>query len=557
MTSAEVSPITIAAWERHAGRSLEPVELRRELAAGTLPEAFHAVAREAGERRAVSIEGESATYRELDELAGCVAAWLRSRGVRPGDRVVLCGPNSLPFVTAYLGILRAGAIAVLAGAELTERELAHLAGNSEAVAAFAAGDALGRLKSAGGPVETFVSLDGQSPPTLEEVAAGPDSSAPVPTGSDEIALVGYTSGTTGTPKGAALSHANVLASLRGIAIAWRWSPDDVLLHSLPMSHQHGLAGLGVTLLAGSQAVIQRGLDPGRLAGAARDEEATVLFSVPAIYERLCGELRDAALHREQGESSVSRSAFASLRLATSGSAPLPPELWNDAAELIGTEPLERYGTTESGLDVSNPIDGPRTPGAVGIPLPGVEMEVVDASGAVVPTGADGEVVVRGPQVLGGYWEQPTATRDAFLPGGWFRTGDLGRIDANDGYLSITGRLKELIISGGLNVYPREVELVLEQHPGVGRAAVVGVPSVRWGEAVVAFVVSEGASLDAAEVREHARELLAPYKMPKAVIETDTLPIDGFGKLRRGELLRMAAEIDLPGSFAEGRPPGDR
>jgi malonyl-CoA/methylmalonyl-CoA synthetase len=290
------------------------------------------------------------------------------------------------------------------------------------------------------------------------------------------------------------------------------------------------------------------LDPGRLVAAIRDESASILFSVPAVYERLVAASEGCGRNREGqpgvGQSPVTRaseSSFGSLRLATSGSAPLSTELWAQAAELIGSQPLERYGTTESGLDVSNPYDGPRKPGAVGIPLPGVEMRVVDSAGAELAADADGEVVVRGPQVFAGYWGDDRATRDSFYPQGWFRTGDVGRIDPDDGYLSITGRIKDLIISGGLNVYPKEVELVLEQHPGVERAAVVGVPSERWGEAVVAFVVPAGADVDGNELREHARELLAPYKTPKVVLSTDALPFDSFGKLRRSELAQLAAD----------------
>ncbi len=543
-------PAAIAAWERHAGASIDPHELRAALAAGSLPEAFHRTAVDAGEGLAVSIEGESASYRELDEAAGRIAAWLRSRGVDPGERVLLCGPNSLGFVVAYLGTLRAGAVVVLAGAEATERELGHMALHSGAVAGFAAGDAHGRVgavaKRTG--LDPLVALDLDVSPTLEEASAGPDLLPPPNVDGDEIAVIGYTSGTTGSPKGAALSHSNVLASLRGIVIAWRWSADDVLVHALPMSHQHGLAGLQVTLLAGSRAAIQRGLDPEALCAAFEREEATVLFSVPAVYERLlsAGDRRSGlAGAADPGHvAGIVGSQFASLRLATSGSAPLAPALWRRAAELIGSEPLERYGTTESGLDVSNPYDGPRKPGAVGLPLPGVEVQVVDAGGEAIEAGADGEVVVRGPQVLARYWADDRASRASFFPDRWFRTGDVGRIDPGDGYLSITGRIKDLIISGGMNVYPREVELVLETHPSVGRAAVVGVPSERWGEAVVAFVVPEGAGVDRDEVGAHAREMLAPYKCPKAVLETDALPFDEFGKLRRTELVETARkELD--------------
>jgi malonyl-CoA/methylmalonyl-CoA synthetase len=371
--------------------------------------------------------------------------------------VVLAGPGSLGLAVAYLGILRAEAVAVLGGADATERELSHLVSNSGAVAAFAGGDVCERLRALerAGLAPAVVSLDrGASGPTLEETLGSADVLPPPDHDGDRTAVLGYTSGTTGTPKGAELSHSNLLASLRGIMLAWRWRGDDVLVHALPLSHQHGLSGLQATLLAGARAVIHASLDPARLCKAIAAEHATVLFAVPAVYERLL-----------TWDGSAD---FSSLRLATCGSAPLSPRLWQKVAGLLGQEPLERYGTTETGLDVSNPYDGPRRPGSVGLPLPGIEVEVADESGRPVAVGKDGEIRLRGPHVCTGYWRDDEATRASFNRGGWFRTGDIGRVDAADGYLSITGRLKELIISGGLNVYPREVELVLEEHPSVER-----------------------------------------------------------------------------------------
>jgi malonyl-CoA/methylmalonyl-CoA synthetase len=312
-------------------------------------------------------------------------------------------------------------------------------------------------------------------------------------------------------------------------LAWRWRDDDVLVHSLPLSHQHGLTGVHATLLAGSRAVIQPSLDPARLSAAIAAERATVLFAVPALYERLIS---------WGGGGDIS-----SLRLATSGSAPLAPGLWERARKLIGREPVERYGTTESGLDASNPYDGPRRPGSVGIPLPGIEIAIADSEGKVLADGVDGEVLVRGPHVFDGYWRNDRATRQSFRPTGWFRTGDVGRLDPDDGYLSITGRLKEMIISGGLNVYPREVELVLEGHPAVGRAAVVGVPSQRWGEEVVAFIVpARGEKIDAEEIRSHARRLLAPHKCPKVVHQAEEVPVNALGKVLRPELVALAERL---------------
>jgi malonyl-CoA/methylmalonyl-CoA synthetase len=329
-----------------------------------------------------------------------------------------------------------------------------------------------------------------------------------------------------------LTHANLLSSIRGVMLAWRWQPDDVLVHALPLTHQHGLGGVHATLLAGSRAVIHTRFDPAALCAAIRAEWATVLFAVPAIYERLVA------------WEAVADADLSSLRLAVSGSAPLSPALAERVAALLGQLPLERYGSTEAGLDVSNPYEGPRRVGTVGLPLPGVELAIVDGTGALVPNGSDGEIVLRGPQVFSGYAGQPEATAAAFYPGGWFRSGDIGRVDPADGYLTITGRAKELIITGGLNVYPREVELALEEQPGIAQAAVVGVPSERWGEEVVAFLISRpGASVTLEAVIGAVRRRLAPYKCPKRVFVVDRFPRNDMGKVRRDELAQLAKEKD--------------
>jgi malonyl-CoA/methylmalonyl-CoA synthetase len=330
------------------------------------------------------------------------------------------------------------------------------------------------------------------------------------------AMLAYTSGTTGAPKGVPLTHANVLASTRGVVKAWRWTADDVLVHALPLSHQHGLSGVHLSLLCGSSAVVFSGFDPAALTGAIREHRATVLFAVPAMYERL---------HAWDG---IGDADLSSLRLAVSGSAPLPAALAERVAEWLGQPPLERYGSTEAGLDVSNVSDGPRRPGRVGWALPGIEVRL---------DGEDGEILVRGPQVFDGYWNRPEATAEALTADGWFRTGDLGRLDDDDASLEITGRSKELIISGGLNVYPREVEAALEDHPAVAQVAVAGVPSERWGEEVVAFVVPAG-DLDGDALIAHCRERLSAYKCPKRVVALDELPVNRMGKVQRDALAEM-------------------
>lgn len=492
------------------------------LEAGTIPAVAAATAARLPGKAALHLDSGWVTHGELDAACARTAGWLAGQGVAPGERVLLCGRNSRNLVTAYLAILRCGAVVVLANPVYTADELGHLVADSGAALAFADAPASQALRELGVRV---VPLEAELP------AAAP---APVAArGSGDVAMLAYTSGTTGVPKGVALSHGNLLASIRGVLLAWRWQEDDVLVHALPLSHQHGLGGVHATLVTGSSAVILDGFEPASLAAAARDHRATVLFAVPSIYRRLVAEPAAARTLRDAG-----------LRLAISGSAPLSPELADAVREHTGLVPLERYGSTEAGLDVSNPIDGPRKVGTVGLPLPGIELRLADESGADVAPGGEGEVLVRGPQVFSRYWNRPEATAAAFHDGGWFRTGDLGRLDA-DGYLSITGRIKELIITGGMNVYPREVELALERHPAVAAAAVAGLPSPRWGEQVTAWVVPEpGSEVDTVELLEHGRKLLAGYKCPKQVFLAESLPRNSMGKLQRRALVAAAAEPEV-------------
>jgi malonyl-CoA/methylmalonyl-CoA synthetase len=514
-----VDDATRQAWRRHLGEDADPDALRAELAAGTMGEAFAATAADRGDAPALEIDGAAVTHAELDDRAARVAGYLRSRSVSPGDRVLLCAPTSLDLVVAYLGVVRAGATAMPCDAALTAAELTHLLGDGEPVAAFVAADArerLARAEADARSVGTVVALggeaDGAAP--LDDALAG-DPIAPE--ANPGPAMLAYTSGTTGAPKGVPLTHANVLASTRGVVLAWRWSADDVLVHALPLSHQHGLSGVHLSLLTGSRAVIFSRFGPDVLCGAVRDRRATVVFAVPAMYERL------------DAWEGIGDADLGSLRVAVCGSAPLSAALAERVERWLGQVPLERYGSTEAGLDVSNAYDGPRRPGRVGWALPGIEMRL---------EGDQGEILVRGPQVFEGYWRRPDATAEALTPDGWFRTGDLGRIDPADGSLEISGRSKELIISGGLNVYPREVEAVLEEHPAVAGVAVAGVPSERWGEEVVAFVVPAG-ELDADGLIAHCRERLSAYKCPKRVVALDELPVNRMGKVRRDALADMA------------------
>jgi malonyl-CoA/methylmalonyl-CoA synthetase len=531
-----IAPGALEAWQRHLGREVDAGALREELVEGTLPRAFQETAAHVPERPALAVDDEAATHGELDRLAARVGGWLQARGLTPEERVILCGGNSLDFVVAYLGILRSGGVVVPAGASLTEPELRHLTQDSGAAYALAQGDALGRLTSISRedtPLREVVAIGeemGSDALSLQDIISEGEHLEPGDSSGDDVAMLAYTSGTTGRPKGVPLTHANLLSSMRAAMRAWQWEANDVLVHALPFSHQHGLGGVHMTLLAGSRAVFHSKFDPAKLCAAIGAERATILFAVPAMYEKLA---------EWEG---IEEADFSSLRLPIAGSSALSPALAHRLSADLGQNVLERYGSTESGLSVSNPYGGPRKFGSVGFPLPGTELSIVDEGGRTLEPGEDGEIVLRGPQVFSGYWNLPEATEEDFYAGGWFRTGDMGRVDPEDGYLTITGRLKEMIISGGLNIYPREVELALEEHATVDGAAVVGIPSERWGEEVVAFIVPAGeGGVDEGDLAAHARENLSAYKCPKGFFVVDDLPRNEMGKVLKDELVRMAGE----------------
>ncbi len=510
---------TLRAWMRHVGSGEVSRPTFEWLEGGTLPQQFAETAIRFPHRRALAFpqEGVEQTHGELDDAAGRLAGWLLTRNFVPGDRAILCGYNSLAFVIAYMAVLRAGGVVVLVDPALAAPELAHLVDDSGAVVAFADSASGATFR---GSVATVISLDEPLPKGLVAEPAAFDE--------DATAILAYTSGTTGTPKGVLLTHTNVLASVRAVTRSWRWTPDDVVFHALPLTHQHGLGGVNAALVTGSCATVMRSFDPGTFVASAVESRATVLLAVPAMYERLLG--------AGVGLEALMASRGGTLRLAVSGSAPLSQELFRRLADCLGEPVLERYGTTESGLDVSNPYDGPRLPGCIGLPLPGVEVRIVGPDGTSVRSGENGELLVRGPQVADAYWMNPQATVEAIDEDGWFRTGDIAQSDSDSGYVRITGRIKELIITGGYNVYPREVELVLETHPAVLEAAVAGVASDQWGEEVMAWIVPvAGGQLDTAELLAHAKARLASYKCPKQWAFVERLPRNSLGKLLRKEL----------------------
>ncbi|WP_428117670.1 class I adenylate-forming enzyme family protein [Candidatus Poriferisodalis sp.] len=466
-----------------------------------------------------------------------IAARLAAGGVEPGDRVLMSGPSSARLVAAHAALLAMGAVVVPLNGAYRASEVEGVVADCRPRAALIEGSV-----GAGVPQEWSQWIHDADSSVMVAAfdaaglrvgaATAPDdgllAQCAQRRGSDP-ALIGYTSGTTGQPKGAVLSHANLLASVRALELAWRWTPDDVLVLALPLFHMHGLGvGLHGTLTVGARAVLIPEFEPDTVFDAIDAHDATLFFGVPTMYSRLVASSRAAEL--------------SALRLCVSGSAPMPAELHDAVRRASAQHVVERYGMTETVMLVSNPHDGQRRAGTVGIPLPGVELrldrseserQASDETGvSTQPSASAREILVRGPNVFGGYWERPEANAESFEDG-WFRTGDLGSLDA-DGYLRIVGRAKELIISGGFNVYPREVEEVIAEHPDVTECAVGGEPDPEWGEVVVAYVVAER-DFDDDELKDFVGERLAFYKRPRRTHRRAALPRNALGKLQRHEL----------------------
>ncbi len=428
---------------------------------------------------------------------------LAALGCGAGDRVSIDVAEPIDFLIAHLGVLRLGAISVPVPKGSSDGEIRDLARNCSPKVVLS-DHSLSASWSEDGVM--VVNLDTDVRPDDEVSIDDADA--------DSVALMLYTSGTTGKPKGVPLSHRNLLATARSVLAAWEWSREDSLLLALPLHHMHGL-GIGIhgTLCAGATAVAFERFDVDAIIKEVRNQRVTMFFGVPTMYAKLLG--------HEGFE------AFANLRLMVSGSAPLSAESFRRITEVTGQEPLERYGMSETGMITSNPYRGRRIPGSVGKALPGVAIRL---SG-----GDEGEVLVRGEAVFGGYWRQEQATREAFTSDQWFRTGDLGTLD-QDGYLMINGRAKELIIKGGQNVFPREIEGCLEEMAGIVEAAVIGEPDEYWGERIVAVLVAASAPPDQETVRQFVAERLSRVKVPDEVRYIEELPRNRMGKIQR-ELLR--------------------
>lgn len=478
-------------------------------------------------------DGRTITYGDALDLSARLANVIVSLGVEPGDRVAVQVEKSAEALINYLACLRAGAAYLPLNTGYTGAELEYFLSDAEPALFVCAldhrEDAEKICKVAGVPQFETLGESGNGS-LLKKAEAASAEFETVPRGTDDLAAILYTSGTTGRSKGAMLTHGNLASNATSLAEYWKFSSDDVLLHALPIFHTHGLfVATNVTLVTGASIILLPGFDLDEI--IRQIPNATVMMGVPTFYIRL--------LTRDD----FTRDVTTGMRLFISGSAPLSAETHKDFEERTGHAILERFGMTETNMNTSNPYDGDRRAGTVGFPLPGVEIRITDReSGAALPDGEVGMIEVRGPNVFAGYWRMPDKTAAEFREDGFFVSGDLGVIDER-GYLSIVGRDKDLIISGGYNVYPAEVENALDALDGVAESAVIGVPHKDFGEGVTAVVTcTTGADLTEKDVRAELGKELAKYKIPKRVIFLDSLPRNAMGKIEKKALRESYADL---------------
>ncbi|MET4801795.1 malonyl-CoA synthase [Bradyrhizobium sp. LB11.1] len=470
-------------------------------------------------------DGAHISYGDLIARAGQMANALVARGVKPGDRVAVQVEKSVANIVLYLGTVRAGAIYLPLNTAYTLNELDYFIGDAEpslVVCDPAKADGLAPIAAkVKAKVETL-GPDGKG--SLTDAAERASSEfATVSRTNDDLAAILYTSGTTGRSKGAMLSHDNLASNSLSLVGYWGFTDKDVLIHALPIYHTHGLfVATNVTLFARASMIFLPKLDPDLIIKLMA--RATVLMGVPTFYTRL---LQNPALSRDTAKH---------MRLFISGSAPLLAETHREWSARTGHAVLERYGMTETNMNTSNPYDGERVPGAVGFPLPGVSVRVTDPETAKeLPRDEIGMIEVKGPNVFKGYWRMPEKTKSEFRPDGFFITGDLGKIDSK-GYVHILGRGKDLVISGGFNVYPKEIESEIDAMPGVIESAVIGLPHADFGEGVTAVLVcNKGAEVTEAAVLKALDGRLAKFKMPKRVFVVDELPRNTMGKVQKNIL----------------------
>ncbi len=472
--------------------------------------------------------GGVVSYRMLESESARYASLLVSLGVKPGDRVAAQVRKSPSALFLYLGCLRAGGVYLPLNDAYQTRELQYFLGDATPAVFVCRPQVRAAMEKsapeAGGP--HILDLDDQGGGTLADAAAKqPDSFETVPRQGDHLAALLYTSGTTGRSKGAMLSHHNLAANAQTLHRYWGFRPGDTLLHMLPIYHVHGLfVAVHCILLNGGPMFFEPRFDAKRALELL--PRSTVFMGVPTYYVRLLA------------ESGFTRETCANMRLFVSGSAPLLDETFELFRTRSGHTILERYGMTEGGMFTSNPYDGERRAGTVGFPLPGLSARVVDDQGRPAAPGEAGHIQVKGENVFRGYWQMPEKTQEEFTDDGFFKTGDLGKWD-DDRYLCIVGRSKDLIITGGLNVYPKEIEEIIDSMPGVVESAVIGTPHADFGEAVTAVVVrlenEDGSDLTEARVIQAVKDTLANFKVPKRVHFVHELPRNSMGKVQKNVL----------------------
>ncbi|MCT4558660.1 MAG: malonyl-CoA synthase [Pelagimonas sp.] len=476
-------------------------------------------------------DGDHTSYADFVGRVAQFAGAVSTQGMRPGDRIAIQLEKSADTLALIFGCIQAGVVFLPLNTGYTADEIAYFVDNSGArllVCDPARASALAPVAQSAGA--DLLTMDTTGAGSLADLAnTQPTRFATEPRDKDEVAAFLYTSGTTGRSKGAMLTQDNLLSNALTLVDHWRFTSDDVLLHALPIFHTHGLfVATNVILAAGASMVLFPKFDPDALLEWM--PRATSLMGVPTFYTRLLDSGR------------LDRAVTANMRLFISGSAPLLAETHRDFVAATGHRILERYGMTETNMNTSNPYDGDRRAGTVGLPLPGVEAKVCDAQGHELPRGEIGTLEVRGPNVFKGYWQMPEKTAEELRPDGFFITGDLA-VQEEDGYVTIVGRGKDLIISGGFNIYPKELESLLDDQPGVLESAVIGVPHADFGETPVAVLVAKpGETPDLAAIQNTVETALARFKHPRKLIVIDALPRNTMGKVQKNALRQEYAGL---------------
>jgi malonyl-CoA/methylmalonyl-CoA synthetase len=481
----------------------------------------------------VTSKGRQVSYLELNDASARIANCLLESGASPGDRVTVQVEKSVESIFLYLACLRSGLVYHPLNTAYKSSELSFFIENAEPTIVVCSTEAIDTYKSIVSKegIKTFLTLDSDGSGTLMQEAARFSSNCETKQckGSETAALL-YSSGTTGQPKGIVLSHDNLLKNGETLVNTWGFSSSDRLLHMLPIYHVHGLfVGLNTIFLSGASMIWCEGFNAEEAIENLPD--CTVMMGVPTYYTRLLS------------NSKLSKECCSNMRLFISGSAPLLKETFDNFQDKTGHTILERYGMTETGMNTSNPLNGERRAGTVGLPLSGVTVRVVDESGEGMVTYETGDLQIKGPNVFSGYWRMPDKSAEDFTEDGFFNTGDKGTIDS-DGYVSIVGREKDMIITGGLNVYPKEIELIIDEIHGVKESAVVGVADSDFGEAVIAVIVSDGSTLNEEKIISICKAQLANFKVPKRICFIEDLPRNAMGKIQKNLLRdRFKTELD--------------